>query len=171
MMTIREVESVWERKGEEEENVEEEIITLNIEDETAQEGSSLTFFDSSEEGQYYNINSDGTYNKDEINEPVLYYDWFGDSVTTSHVTNRHELFITYQPLYNTSVVGVGRLKAKAKGRGTIELKSWYNNKTYILKLENILYIPTNRNNFISLGKWDDAGGRYIDGGKKNNPWR
>jgi len=121
----------------EEENDDEEIITLNIEEVIPQEECTSTFFDSSEEGQYYNFNSDNTYNMHEINEPVIYYDWFGDSATSSHVTNRRDIFTTYQHLHNTSVVGVGRLKAKAEGKGTIELESRYNNKTYILKLENV----------------------------------
>ena len=52
------------------------------------------------------------------------------------------------------VTGVGNLKTKAKGRGIVELISWCNHHKYILQLENVLYIPTNRNNLISLGKWD-----------------
>ena len=39
-----------------------------------------------------------------------------------------------------------------------------NGHNFILQLEDVLYIPTNRNNLISLGKWDKAGGRYIGGG-------
>ena len=70
------------------------------------------------------------------------------------------------PLHNTSVIGVGCNKAKAEGKGTIELISWYNNQEYILRLQNVLYIPTNRNNLLSLGKWDAAGGQYIGGGGK-----
>ena len=153
-------------EGEEDYDEDEEVITLNIEEEAPKEGSTSQFFDESEEGQYYNFNSDNSYNMNEINEPVIYYDWFGDSATSSHVTNKRDIFTTYQPLRNTSVVGVGRLKAKAEGRGTIELESRYNNRTYILKLENVLYIPTNRNNLLSLGKWDAAGGKYIGGGGK-----
>ena len=46
----------------------------------------------------------------------------------------------------------------------MELISSYNGHKYILELENVLYIPTNRNNLISLGRWDKAGGWYIGGG-------
>ena len=58
--------------GEYDEEEEEKEITLNTEEFI--EENSNTYFDESEEGQYYNINSDGTYIRDEINEPVIYYD-------------------------------------------------------------------------------------------------
>lgn len=86
-----------------------------------------------------------------IDERVLYYDWLADSATTSHVTNRHEAFITYQPLEAMMVAGVGNVKAKAEGRGTIEIVSYCDSHKYILTLEDVLYIPNNRNNLISLG--------------------
>ena len=72
------------------------MITLNIEEQIPIEKSSSQFFDAGEQGQYYNFNSDNTYNMHaEINEPVIYYDWFGDSATSSHVTNRRDIFKTY----------------------------------------------------------------------------
>ena len=142
----------------------EEEITLNTEEFI--EENSNTYFDESEQGQYYNINSDGTYIRDEINEPVIYYDWFSDSATSSHVTNNRDIFISYQPLLNTSVIGVGRNKAKVEGKGTIEIQSQYKGRTYKLKLQNVLHIPTNRNNLLSLGRWDAAGGSYTGGGGK-----
>jgi hypothetical protein len=117
----------------EEENEDEELLTLNVEEVTPQEENSSMFFDPSEEGQYYNFNCGNTYNINNINEPVIYYGWFGDSASTPHVTNRGDIFKTYEPLHNKSVVGVGRLKAKYEGKGTVELESRYNNKTYILK--------------------------------------
>ena len=143
---------------------EEEEITLNTEEFI--EENSNTYFDESEQNQYYNINSDGTYIRDEINEPVIYYDWFSGSATSSHVTNNRDIFISYQPLLNTSVIGVGRNKAKVEGKGTIEIQSQYKGHTYKLKLQNVLHIPTNRNNLLSLGRWDAAGGSYTGGGGK-----
>ena len=73
-------------------------------------------------------------------------------------------FKTYQPLTDTKVSGVGNVKSKAIGRGTIELNSSYNGKNYTIELKNVLHIPTNRNNLISLGRWDKAGGCYKGGG-------
>ena len=144
------------------------MITLNVEEVitnkefTPEEGApSSSFLNDDEEG--YNFNSDKTYTMSQINEPLIYYDWFGDSATSCHVTNRRDIFVTYEKLQNTSMIGVGKLRTKAEGRGTVELESQHNDKKYILKLQNVLYIPTNRNNLISLGKWDEAGGRYIGG--------
>jgi hypothetical protein len=34
---------------------------------------------------------------------------------------------------------------------------------YTLELQDVLYIPTNRNNLLSLGKWDKGGGQYVGG--------
>ena len=64
-------------------------------------------------------------------------------------------------------MGVGNVKAQAQGRGTVELESVVNRQTYILKLQDVLYIPTNKQNLISLGHWDGAGGYYVGGGIMN----
>ena len=158
--------------NEAEDEEDEELITLNTEEISSsmdtdnypsESSTSSSFFNSSEEGQYFNFNTDSSYNMNEINEPVIYYDWFSDSATSSHVTNKRDIFITYETLRNTSVVGVGRNKAKVEGKGTIELISRYNGHAYTLRLQNVLYIPTNRNNLLLLGRWDAAGGRYIGG--------
>ncbi|KAF8055684.1 hypothetical protein FPV67DRAFT_1355510, partial [Lyophyllum atratum] len=65
------------------------------------------------------------------------YDWLADSATTAHISNQR--------------------------RGTVELESYIDGTTYILKLQNVLHIPDNRNNLMSLGRWDASGGRYQGG--------
>jgi hypothetical protein len=72
--------------------------------------------DESEEG--FNFDEPDVYNSNEYNPRLIYYDWLGDSATTSHVCNRREAFKTFQPLTDTTVSGVGNVKAEAKGRGT-----------------------------------------------------
>lgn len=99
----------------------------------------------------------------EIDDRLIYYDWLADTATTSHVTNMRDAFISFQSLQNTPVDGVGGATAYAKGRGTIELKSEVNGNTYTLTLKNVLYIPTNPHNLLSLGRWD-ASGEYYNGG-------
>ena len=99
----------------------------------------------------------------EIDDHLIYYDWLADTATTSHVTNMRDAFISFQSLQNTPVDGVGGATAYAKGRGTIELKSEVNGNTYTLTLKNVLYIPTNPHNLLSLGRWDASGGYYNGG--------
>ena len=154
------------KKKKEEMNQGEEIDEDDEQDHVAfslNESSEIPM-DESEEGQFFNFDEPIVYDSTEYNPRLIYYDWLGDSATTSHVSNRREAFKTFQPLTDTTVSGVGNVKAEAKGRGTVELKSSYEGHDYILELKNVLYIPTNRNNLISLGRWDKAGGQYRGGG-------
>jgi hypothetical protein len=65
----------------------------------------------------------------------------------------------FKTLYNT-VAGVGNVKANIKGSGTVELMVTYLGQSHYMKLMNVLHIPTNRNNLLSLGRLDSAGGSY-----------
>ena len=128
-------------------------------------------FTTEEDNMQMNLSHEGqsivntTYaNNAQNDKPVVLYDWLADTATTSHISNQLEAFATYQPLTGKAVAGVGNNKAKVEGRGTIELESLCNGNKYLLKLDDVLYIPSNRNNLISLGRWDTAGGRYIGGG-------
>ena len=64
---------------------------------------------------------------------------------------------------NSSVAGVGSKEALISGCGTVELNLTCNGAEYILHLENILYVLGMRNNLISLGQQDAAGGHYNSG--------
>jgi hypothetical protein len=137
-------------------NNEDEHLVFNIHE---SQSPKITF-DASEEGQVFNFDNPDVYNNDEIDPPLIFYNWLADSATTSHVCNRREAFMSFHPLTATKVTGVGNLETKAEGRGTVILTSWCNSHKYILKLENVLYIPNNRNNLIALGKWDQGGRRF-----------
>jgi len=41
--------------------------------------------------------------------------------------------------------------------------SKFNRKNYILRLKDIIQVPDQTNNLISLGRWDKNGGTYTDG--------
>jgi len=58
------------------------------------------------------------------------------------------------------VGGVGGIQTCTEGRGTIQLESVYKGCKYTLTLKDILYILRNKNNLISLGCWEAAGGKY-----------
>ena len=46
------------------------------------------------------------------------------------------------------------------------MRTQVNNKTFVITLTNILYAPTMRNNLLSIGKLNEAGGRAITSGGK-----
>jgi len=96
----------------------------------------------------------------EINEnSMILYDWLADSMTTSHVTNMRDAFETFTPL-SKPVHGVGNAQTHAEGRGNIKIKSQTNGHEHNITLKDVLYIPTNKQNLLSLGRWDKAGGSY-----------
>jgi hypothetical protein len=119
--------------------------------------------DEGEIEERYNFSTYETCNADEIDERLIYYDWLADSATTSHICCQRDAFTSYTPANNVSVTGVGSKKADIAGRGTVELISTCEGTSYNIRLENVLHIPDQRNNLISLGRWDSAGGRYCGG--------
>ena len=117
----------------------------------------------SEQGDVsFNLESYDPSNYNAIDDCVIYY-WLADSATTPHTTNQCDAFVSYKPIKNAVVQGVGDLTTHAKGKGTVLLESEVNGNKYIIRLENVLYIPNNHNNLISLGRWDVSGGRYHSG--------
>ena len=81
---------------------------------------------------------------------MILYDWLADSATTSHVTNMCDAFITFTPL-EKPVHGVGNVQTHAEGKGNIKIISTVNVIKHQLTLKDVLYIPTNQQNLISLG--------------------
>jgi hypothetical protein len=97
---------------------------------------------------------------DPNDESLGWYDWLADSVTTSHICNDHKLFTMYQPEKDAAVAGAGNNKMTVEGRGTVDLIVTHNGHAYSMNLTNVLHVPTNRNNLLSLGRLDAAGGHY-----------
>ena len=54
-------------------------------------------------GQYFNYDTFDVTDSMAIDECVSYYDWVADTGTTSHIMNRHDAFVTYQPLTDKTV--------------------------------------------------------------------
>ena len=76
-----------------------------------------------------------------IDERLIYYNWLADLATTSHMSNAREMFTNFQPLQKAAVTGVGNTFMQAEGKGTIELESEINEQKFIIKLNDVLYIP------------------------------
>jgi hypothetical protein len=81
--------------------------------------------------------------------------------TTSHITNQRDTFVTYEPIQNTPITGVRGLQAQAEGRGDVNIIMSYNGTSYPIRLCNVLYIPGNKNNLFSLGRWIAKGGDFM----------
>jgi len=113
--------------------------------------------------EMHNISTYDACNLEGNDEHLIWYDWVADSATMSHITHQREAFINYTPSSNTSVTGVGGMKVKIAGRGTVILILTFNGQKYILRLEDVIHVPEQTNNLISLGRWDKSGGTYIGG--------
>jgi hypothetical protein len=99
------------------------------------------------------------------NDSIANYDWIADSATTSHICNTRSAFTEYTPAQKkVSVCGVGGNITLAEGRGTVKLQTHYQGKTHNMKLKDVLYVPSNRNNLLSLGRWARAGHQFTGGG-------
>ena len=114
--------------------------------------------DTYDDAEYHNY--DHVPSSTEIDLHLIYYKWLVDSGATSHITHRHDAFNTYKLIPAIPISGIGGAKARAIGHGNVKLMSECNNRTYILKLQNVLHVPKNRNNLLSLGKWEKEGRSY-----------
>ena len=135
-------------------------ILKEIED---METPDFPIFDDDEDMEIHNFSSYDPCNLEDNDERLIWYDWVADTATTSHITHQREAFINYTPSNNTSVIGVGGKKVKIAGRGTVILISTFNGQRYILRLEDVIHVPEQTNNLISLGRWDKSGGTYTGG--------
>ena len=96
----------------------------------------------------------------ELDLHLIYYEWLADSGATLHITYRCDTFKTYKLIPEIPISGVGGAKVHVIGQGSIKLMSECNKCTYILELQNVLHVPNNKNNLLSLGKWERDGQSY-----------
>jgi len=90
-----------------------------------------------------------------------FYDWLADSGSTVHITSRRDAFDTYEDITRLPISGVGGIKTHAIGKGTIYLHSECDGNTHTLQLNNVLHVPSNQNNLLALGRWEDGAGRKV----------
>ncbi|GBE87159.1 hypothetical protein SCP_1004060 [Sparassis crispa] len=90
-----------------------------------------------------------------------FYEWFADSGTTSHITNRREVFTTYQALEDHAITGIGPQPMQALGRSTVDVKSEVGDRKVKFRLHGVLYALTAPNSLLSIMHLDDAGGRVL----------
>ena len=106
----------------------------------------------------YNYDGYNSADLNKIDKRLIYYDWLADTVTTSDVSKCLEAFTSFKPLKDAKVTGVRNTFAQAEGRGTIKLESQVDGQKFVIELNDVLYIPSNKQNLFSLGRWDTASG-------------
>src|SRR6202041_3153013 len=144
-------------------NLADEEITFVIE-ENPEEGGLVSNIDDEE----HNFDSYQACNYEANDERLIYYDWVADNTTSSHIALERDSFETYTKIQESTVTGVGGKKAAVIGRGTVILISNCSGVNWTLKLENVLHVPGQKNNLISLGRWDKAW-HLPRGRQQNNP--
>ena len=96
----------------------------------------------------------------DMNENSHMYNWLADSGATRHIFNAHDLFITYEPMPNAVIHGIGDKVIQVQGRGKIILTTQYGTRKRTLCLEQVNYIPNNKYNILALGRWTSNGRTY-----------
>ena len=106
------------------------------------------------------------------------FDWLLDSACTSHICTQHDAFSEYHAVNDVAVKGLGPGETSIVGRGTVTLRFDFDGKTYLHQLRNTVHIPNGANCLLSLGKYDDSGGKvefakgtcWSDDWERNQAW-
>ena len=77
--------------------------------------------------------------------------------STNHICIVCDLFLTYEAMHNSTVLGIGGNYIAIKGCRTIYLTACHGETRTTLKLEHVNYIPTNKYNIPSIGRWETNG--------------
>jgi len=114
---------------------------------------------SSMDSKCVNVVFSNVTNSSEMSANKNSFEWIADSASTVHITNRRDAFATYTPVPEIRVTGVRGVQAFAVGKGTVYLSTECDGKHNIICLQNVLHIPCNQNNLLSVIRWDKAPGR------------
>lgn len=136
-----------------ESNMVEELIALIADNDKSDIVDNDTY-----DGEYYNF--DDVLSSDKMHIYLIYYNWLADLGATTHIIYQCDAFITYKSILEVPISGVGRLKMYTIRQGRVTLQSECDRKTYILELHDVLHVPDNYNNLLSLGQWEIAGHSY-----------
>jgi len=86
------------------------------------------------------------------NQDRSLYDWIANSASTSHICNKCEVFTEYSSIKNEiPIYGVGNITTTGIGRGKIVIQATHNGKTHKIILNDVLHVPNNHHNILSLG--------------------
>ena len=82
--------------------------------------------------------------------------WLLDSGASTHVCNSPSMFEDIEPAYSSIIVGDDR-EVAVTGRGTVKLKVVADNKTNILRLNDVALVPDLGVNLVSTGRLESQG--------------
>jgi len=98
------------------------------------------------------------------NQDRSLYDWIANSASTLHICNKHEVFTEYSSIKNEiPIYGVGNITTTGIERGKIVIQAIHNGKTHKIILNDVLHVPNNCHNILSLEQWAHAGGTFKGG--------
>lgn len=76
--------------------------------------------------------------------------WYIDNGATSHVTNRADIFQTYEHFNENFTATTAAGKVRPEGKGTVQLRGYVNGKQIDMSLQDVWYIPTISKNLFSV---------------------
>ena len=89
------------------------------------------------------------------------YLWIADSGATTHICAQQDAFTEYMALPERIVKGLGDKPVSALRQGTVIIHTYINNHAKRLRLTKTLHVPEARENLLSLGWIDSAGGHIV----------
>jgi len=98
--------------------------------------------------------------KDGIEESIAFYTWVTDTSSSVHLTNTRDVFIT--PVHKV-IKGIGDHAVIAEGIGTVELQTYVTDKTFVIALGDVYYVPSAVHSILSLTRLDRDGGSFASG--------
>ncbi len=66
----------------------------------------------------------------------------------------------FNPINNTLITGIGGLRAHAEGCSDVDMYTTLGGMMHTIHLRDVLYVPGNKNNLFSLGRWLAKGGDF-----------
>jgi len=100
--------------------------------------------------------------KEGIEESIAFYTWVTDTGSSIHLTNTREVFKEITPVCKV-IKGIGDHTVIVEGIGTVELQTYVTDKTFVVVLCNVYYVPSAIHNILSLMRLDSDGRSFASG--------
>ena len=93
---------------------------------------------------------------------VPLYLWIANTSTTTYITHTRDALTNYVGT-KKAILGIGTVPVLAEGHGNLKIQTQVQNKSFVVTLTNVLYIPNMQFNILSIGCLDESSGRAITG--------